>query len=106
MALSIKALAEGQLPNAKGTLYTVPAVTQTIAVLITLVNSGAGTNNVNIYINSGGTSRRISVLDQPMGTGEKIEIRGPFTLEAADLIEGDATNATEVDYTINGVENA
>lgn len=102
MTLSIKALAFGQLPDATGTLYTTPGATQTIVALITLVNTGAAAQAINIYINGANVSGQDISLD----ANGKMDIRGPFTLEAADIIEGDAENASEVDYTINGVENA
>lgn len=104
MSLSIKALADGQLANSKGTLYTTPASTQTIVKSITLYNSGAGTNVCKIYSKPGATSRVIFRVS--LETLEHAQYVTPITLEAGDLIEGDATSATEVDYTINGTQNA
>ena len=103
--MAIKAMGDGQLANSKGTLYTTPSSTQAIIRLITLVNTGSGTNSVNLYLNlDASNSRRIISKDTQMLTGESLHVEGPFTLEAADLLEGDATNATEVDFTINGAE--
>jgi len=104
MAFSIKALGEGQLANTKGTLYTTPALTQAIIKTITLVNTGAAAQAVNLYAKSGATSRRIIPKDMNLGAGYMLVFDDELTLEAADLIEGDAANATEVDFTINGVE--
>jgi hypothetical protein len=103
MALTVKLLADGQLAASKTTIYTVPAATTTTVVTIVLVNTGAGDNSVNLYVNNG-TSRRIIPKDTTLVTGNMLETDRPYTLEAGDLIEGDATNATEVDYTIHGVE--
>lgn len=103
-SLSIKALADGQLAGAKGTLYTTPASTQTIVKSITLYNSGAGTNVCKIYAKPGATSRVIFQVS--LQSGEHAQYVTNITLEAGDLIEGDATTLNEVDYTINGVQNA
>lgn len=108
MALSIKALADGQLAAAKGTLYTVPGATQAIVPQngISLVNTDAAARTMNLYVNRGGTSRRIIPKDMSLAAGEAYYVPLRITLEAADLIEGDASVANVVDFTINGVENA
>lgn len=102
MAVTLKDLGNGQLPAAKGTLYTVPGATNACA-RITVVNTDTVSRNVNIYVNRTGTSRRVSSKDQILGAGERA-VFGPHTLEAADLVEGDATAATIVDYVIDGFE--
>jgi len=102
MAVTLKALANGQLAAAKGALYTVPASTQT-AARVTLVNTGAAARTCNLYVNPTGTSRRIAPVSLSIGVGEKYE-SGLVTLEAGDLIEGDASVAAEVDFTVNGFE--
>ena len=104
MSLSIKALADGQLANSKGTLYTTPASTQTIVKSITFYNSGAGANVVNLYIKPGATSRQL--MKRTIITLDAAQWTTEITLEAGDLIEGDATTANEVDYTISGTQNA
>lgn len=104
MTISIKALADGQLPNTKGTLYTTPASTQAIVISITLVNTDSSARTVNLYVKPGATSRRIIPVDMSLGIGAQSEYTGRITLEAADLIEGDASVASKVDYVINGVE--
>lgn len=107
MALTIQLLANGQLPNAIGDLYTVPASTQAIIKTITLVNTNTTTENVNLYIlPSGGTARRIIPKDMSFPTKYSLETDQEYTLEAGDKIQGDTTTAVKVDYTINGVENA
>lgn len=106
MADAIKALADGQLPDVKGTLYTTPASTSTIVRNIILVNTGAGVNTVNLYYKkSAGTSRRICPKDLSLATGASAEIEICPNLEAAGVIEGDASTAAEVDYTISGIEH-
>lgn len=105
MAVTLIDGGTGQLPNAKGTLYTTPGAT-TAGVKVTLVNTGAGANTVNLYAKKdGANSRRCSPKDLSLESGASwtSEVQ---TLTAADLIEGDASTAAEVDYTINGFEVA
>jgi len=106
---TVKSLADGQLPNAKGTLYTCPASTQTM-LTVTLVATGAVARTVNLYLKrSCSKSRRIIPKAMTMDPGDAayIDHEGrPYALAAGDLIEGDASTAAEVDYTIDGVERA
>lgn len=104
MAVTLKALASGQLADAKGTIYTTPGSTQA-AARVSLVNTGAGARTCNLYVNAAGTSRRIAPVGLSLGVGEKY-ISDVVTLEAGDLIEGDASVAAEVDFVINGFEVA
>lgn len=108
MALSIKALADGQLADSKGTLYTTPGSTQAIVPHkgLSLVNTDGSAVTVNLYVNRSGTSRRIIPLDMSLGAGERFVLDQILTLEAADLIEGDASTAAVVDFVISGTENA
>lgn len=104
MSIAIKAMADGQLANTKGTLYTTPASTQAVAKNIILVNTGAGANTVNLYVQrDGSNSRRIIPEDLSLAAGAQFVMSDELTLEAADLIEGDASTAAEVDYVINGI---
>lgn len=103
---TIKALGDGQLAGTKGTLYTVPGATQAIIKSITLVNTSASPVTVNIYLKPGATSRRITPKDLSIPAGALVEIVSGYTLGAGDLVEGDASAATTVDYTINGVEES
>ena len=105
MTIEIKSLADGQLATSKGTLYTAPADTQAIIKKITLVNTSSGVVSVKLYFKaSGGTSRRIykAILGDE-GTGI---MNSEVTLEAADIIEGEADTGSTIDYVISGVENA
>jgi len=107
MALAIKDLGTGQLAATKGTLYTTPAATQTIVKSITLVNTDTSARTVNLYKKADGTnSRRFIPKDLSIAAGAQFEWEGVTTLEAGDLIEGDASVATKVDYVINGTEES
>lgn len=106
MALTIKPLGEGQLPSTKTALYTVPASTQAIVINIILVNETTGDLTANLYANLSGTSRRLTPVNLVIPAGQKFTMKDKVTLAAADIIEGDASAATDIDYVINGVENA
>ena len=103
MGMTVKSLADGQLPNTKGALYTTPASTETIIKTISLVNTDTSARAVNLYVKTG-TSRRIIPNNMSLGIGYMMVYDDDLTLEAGDLIEGDAAVASKVDYTINGVE--
>lgn len=103
---TIKALGNGQLPSSVGALYTTPAATQAITKIITLTNTSAGTVNVNLYVSTdgGSTHRRIIPKDVGLGAGYTLIFDGALTLGATHLLEGDATSASVVDYTVSGIE--
>lgn len=102
---TVKSLADGQLAIAKTTLYTCPANTTTIIKTITLVNTDSSARDVNLYIKpSGSVSRRIIPQNMEMGIAYSHIFDDELTLEAGDLIEGDASAAVVVDYVINGME--
>lgn len=103
MANTVKSLAAGQLPTTKGTLYTAPAVTATIAKTVKLHNtSGSTTEAVIIYHKlSAGTSKIIAKISLSPGWSAEVD---EIFLSTGDLIEGSSTNATTVDYSIGGME--
>ena len=102
---AIKTLGDGQLAAAKATLYTCPASTTTIIKTITLVNTDVAARDVNLYVKpSGSASRRIIPQNMELGIDYMMVYDDELTLEAGDLIEGDASAADKVDYVINCVE--
>lgn len=103
--ITVKALADGQLPASKGTLYTVPTDGQTIVRSITVVNTGEATIKVNMFLKrDGSNSRRIWPKDLELSSQFLLVDDTSYTLESGDLIEGDADQASAVDYTISGIE--
>lgn len=107
MTLTIKSLYDGQLGTSKTALYTTPASTQAIARDISLSNTSGGTVKCNLYFKaSGGTSRRITPYDMELQARHSWKYPGVITLEAGDIIEGDAGSGSTVDCVISGVENA
>ena len=102
-----KVLAEGQLANSKGTLYTVPAgVSFTRVTAFVVYNTGGSTETVQIYVKPGSTSRTVRRLPvDTLTTAEILSFGQEFILENGDLIEGATTTATTVDYVIMGYEH-
>ena len=103
MAIEGQALADGQLPNVEGVLYTVPADTVTYIKSIVLANTGAGQNIVILWVRLDGVNSR-RIVRVPLETEEQLLFDDPLTLEATDEIRGSATSAAEVDYVISGGE--
>lgn len=99
---TILLLGEGQLPDSKTALYTVPPATATIIKTISVVNTSVNPVLVNLYINSG-TSRKIIPSNLSLAGRYSLETDEEYTLQAGDSIEGDADVANVCDYTINGV---
>lgn len=108
MPLVGMSLADGQLANAKATIYTCPALTVAHITSIVLVNTDAVARTVNLYVKrSGSTSRRIigkAVSIPVAGSYEFPDKAGAMRLSAGDVIEGDASVAAVVDYFITGAQ--
>lgn len=102
---AIKSLADGQLGSTKATLYTAPTSTSSVVKRITLVNTSSGVIKVNLYFKaSGGTSRRIIPYDMELEGYYSGVMDDDIAMEAGDIIEGDASSASIIDYVISGVE--
>jgi hypothetical protein len=103
MATTPKILAEGQLPAAKGTLYTVPAATHAIIRTVTFNQVAGGSQTVILYIKKSGSTSRV-FSRAVLGTSEFAHEEDIGTLDTGDIIEGETTNAASVDYAVMGVE--
>ena len=102
MTIIGKQLADGQLANAEADLYVCPAGTRVFIKSIICTNvHAANSNTIRLYLKpSAGTSRRLCNI--PLAYDEQLFFNEPIVLDAADAIRGYATNATEVDYVIDG----
>lgn len=104
VTMDIKLLAEGQLPDVKTTLYTCPVGRTVIIKTVSYVNTTTALS-VNLYLKkSGSVSRKIIPSDMLLGERHKLEHDDEISLAAGDEIEGDASVAAKIDYTISGVE--
>jgi len=104
MPITGRQLANGQLPNAEGVLYTAPGGTITYVKSIILTNvHAANTDTIVLFLRpSAGVSRRLIRI--PLAPSEQLYFDTPLALDAADTIRGFATNALEIDYVICGGE--
>jgi hypothetical protein len=104
MALTARRI-QGQLPNTKTTLYTVPASTQFMSLSIVCNNTGGSTQTIQFFLKTSSTSsRRIINIDVPAGASMYSGGEERFIIEATDVIEGQTTTASVVDYWISGIE--
>ncbi len=104
--VTIQALADGQLPSIKGTLYTVPVSTTTIIKSITLVNTDTSDRTVNLYIKPGATSRKILAtaltLDANGGFAYVTDHIEVYTKDGALKTSGATTGHNILDGSIHG----
>jgi len=103
MAEAWKKLAQGQLPSTVGTIYTVPASTETIIKHIVLSNPTGSDRTAALWHD--GTTDAFNILPPTtIVAGTWAEFDGVLTLEAGDTIAGDSDAATAVTFTIYGLE--
>jgi len=95
-------LADGQVASAKGTLYTVPVSTIAYVYNIRLCNTNAVVQDVDVFLNTSGTSRQIARISLAQWESADV-LSQPMHLAAGDLIEADTITASAVDYVITGV---
>ena len=102
-ALTIKSLGDGQLGNAKATLFT--ATAKTVITFFQVFNTDTVNRIVQIYVKRGATSRTIFYI-AAMGTltGADVLSARKLTLAAGDLIEGNSDAAAKIDWVLTGVE--
>ena len=107
MALVMKQLAQGQLPDSTGDLYTAPEGKSALLKTVTVVNTHTATETVNLYVKpAGGSARRLIPKDLQLKAGYLLVVDDELTLEAGDKLQGAATTASKLDYTVSGVEDA
>ncbi len=102
MAWTVWDIADGQLSVTPGT--TILSVTQTgILGEILLTNTSGSAVTTNIYINRTGTDRRIGGKDATIPAGGYKKLAVAIALKTGDIIKGDASAGTAVDYVLSGV---
>ncbi len=104
MAITAASLADGTLAGSKGTILTAGASKATHVSLIVFVNTNVGATTINLYLKrSGSSSRRIIDKSHSIAAGAQYIPSLPLLkLSAGDVLEGDASNAGDVDFTIYG----
>ncbi|SRR6266851_6216971 len=109
MALTVKTLTDGQLgTTAQAILYTVPAGKATIVKNHRFVNRDTVTRTINLYyLRSGGlntTARFLLPSAMSLAAGALIVEENELTMAAGDVIQGDASVASKIDFVISGIE--
>ena len=95
-------LADGQVANSKGTIYT--AAGSVIVRSWTLYNSNAISQTANVYVKrSGSTSRQLYRFTLAQYASATVLASGELlTLSTGDVLEADTTTASAVDFYIGG----
>jgi hypothetical protein len=103
---NFKMLHQSQIGTTAGALYTVPANHETIIKGITLVNNDSEALWVTLFHTTGTTYTEATKILPPitMLAGGFGEFDGTITMDAADIIGGDAEQASEITITIYGDE--
>jgi len=94
-------LADGQVANAQGTIFT--ATEETWIKSVRLHQTSATPQDVRVWVKkSGGTSRKmLHAEDVPQNYSLEAADQ-PITLEAGDTLEAAATTAAVVDFLVLG----
>lgn len=102
MAIVPNILADGQLSSTAATTMFDPSAV-TYLTHIVFVNTDTSAITINLYIKNGSsTARRVLPVDMSIPSGEAFYWQGRFSLAADDLVQGDASTAAKVDYTVFG----
>lgn len=103
MAETYKKLAQGQLAATTGVLYTVPAATSAIIKKMIIVNNDTEDLTAEFYHD--GTTEATRILPPiSIDAGGWAEFEGTICMEASDTLQGKGEQATEITYTIYGLE--
>ena len=103
MAETYKKLGQGQLGTSVAAIYTVPADTSAIVKKIVLVNND--TENLTAELNHDGDTEATRILPPiAIDAGGWAEFDGSICMETGDTLQGKGEQATEITYTIYGLE--
>ncbi len=107
MADTYKILSTSQLPSAAANAYTPGTGKMAIIKNITLVNQGANTETVVLYVNGTDTAHQWGtslVLSATGSDGASAEWDGTLPLNNADFFAAKSTDATAVTMIVSGDE--
>jgi len=107
MTIAAKELADGQLPAARGDLYTVPAGTTAYVKSITLHNTHTSVLACTLTKEPTGAGTERIVTYVELGADETFYFDESTILDATDVLRGDdGGTGAKVDYTVSGAEEA
>jgi len=103
MTESYKKLGQGQLGTSVAALYTVPGATSAIVKRIVLVNND--TEDLTAELNHDGDTEATRILPPiSIDAGGWAEFDGAICMDTGDTLQGKGEQATEITYTIYGLE--
>ena len=94
----------GQLAATAAALYTPATSKAGIVKNITLVNTDTAARTVNLYLNIGGTRRRICPQNLSIAAGGMWTDDSVHVVTEPDSVDGDASVANVVDWSISVAE--
>jgi hypothetical protein len=102
MALTHQRIAQGQLPSATGILYTVPSPKTVYLKSIYLHNSGTADQTIRLYLDGATDAQKI--FEGVIAGKDTFEwnIAYSVILGVGQTLQGDATNASAVNYFVYG----
>ena len=99
MVETFKTLAQQTVPSTGATIYTTPALTQTIIKEILVANDSAGDSGVTISVNGFVILPMTTILAGGHGT-----FTGGITLNAGETVEADGSGNNVITISLFGVE--
>ena len=103
---NFKLLHQSQITTTAGALYTVPASHETIVKYITVANNDTEALWFTLFHTTGTTYNETTTIipEATIPAGGWAEFNGTITMDASDIIGGDAQQATELTISIYGDE--
>ena len=103
---NFKLLHQSQLSTTAGALYTVPANHETIIKSISVVNNDTEALWFTLFHTTGTTYSEATTIipEATIAAGGWAEWEGAITMDASDVLGGDAEQASEITITVWGDE--
>ena len=103
---NFKLLHQSQLSTTAGALYTVPANHETISKNIMVVNNDTEALWFTLFHTTGTTYTEATTIipEATLPAGGWAEFNGTITMDASDVLGGDAEQASEITISVYGDE--
>jgi len=103
---NFKLLHQSQITTTAGALYTVPANHETIIKSISVVNNDTEALWFTLFHTTGTTYSEATTIipEATIAAGGWAEWEGAITMDASDVLGGDAEQASEITITVWGDE--
>jgi len=103
---NFKQIFQGQISTTAGALYTVPANHETIIKHMTVVNNDTEALWFTLFHTTGTTYSEATTIipEATLPAGGWAEFDGTITMDASDILGGDAEQNSEITITVYGDE--